>query len=226
MARSHLCALVGAPLLAPYRQMAQALRPEARAVFLPAELPSISLTTPYLQALGKAQLHGYPALRPRSLELLTLLLAHPEGITGESLARALYPEPNPQALRSELCRLRQQGFDIPSRPYRLLSPIEADFLKLQEALEQNQLYQALALYQGPLLPRSQAPGIELLRHRIEEQLRQAVLQQPDPELLYRLVQRIPDDLLLWETLLHRLSPQDPRYPAVWAWVKRLSAQYR
>ena len=77
-----------------------------------------------------------------------------------------------------------------------------------------------------MLPRSQAPGIELLRHRIEEQLKEAVLQHPDLELLYRLAQQIPDDLTLWETLLHRLSPQDPRHPAVRAWVRRLSAQYR
>jgi len=123
--------------------------------------------SPYLQTLGKAQLQGYPALRPRSLELLTLLLAHPEGIEGE-----------------------KQGLEVQNRPYRLLSPIEADFLQLQEALERNQLYQALTLYQGPLLPRSQAPGIELLRHRIEEQLKEAVLQQPDLELLYRLAQQI------------------------------------
>jgi len=225
MARGHLCALEGAPLPAPYRQMAQALHPEARSLFLQAELPSISLTTPYLQALGKAHLQGYPALRPRSLELLTLLLAHPEGIEGEKLAQELYPTPNPQALRSELCRLRQQGIEIQSRSYRLLSPIEADFLQLQEALEQNQLYQALTLYQGPLLPKSQAPGIELLRHRIEEQLKEAALQQPDLELLYRLAQQIPDDLTLWEALLERLSPQDPRHPAVRAWVRRLSAQY-
>jgi hypothetical protein len=51
--------------------------------------------SPYLQTLGKAQLQGYPALRPRSLELLTLLLAHPEGIEGEKLAQQLYPTPNP-----------------------------------------------------------------------------------------------------------------------------------
>lgn len=223
---AHLCALNGEPLPEPYRRLAQALRPEAKALFLPAELPPLTQATPYLQTLGKAQLQGFPALRPRSLELLTLLLAHPEGIEGEKLAQELYPTPNPQALRSELCRLRQQGLEVQNRPYRLLSPIEADFLQLQEALERNQLYQALALYQGPLLPRSQAPGIELLRHRIEEQLKEAVLQQPDLELLYRLAQQIPDDLTLWEALLHRLPPQDPRHPAVWAWVRRLSAQYR
>ncbi|WP_243454833.1 hypothetical protein [Meiothermus sp. CFH 77666] len=223
---AHLSALEGQPLPEPYRSMACSLRPEARALFLPAELPSLTLTTPYLQALGKAQLQGFPNLRPRSLELLTLLLAHPEGITGEALAQELYPEPNPMALKTEICRLRQQGFEIQSRPYRLLTPIEADFLRLQEALQQNQLYPALALYQGPLLPKSQAPGLEVLRNRIEEQLKRRVLDHPDPEPLYRLAQKLPDDLTLWEALLQRLPAQDPRYPAVLAWARRLSAQYR
>jgi len=160
MAQSHLCALEGTPLPAPYRQMAQALRPEARAVFLPAELPPISLNTPYLQTLGKAQLQGYPALRPRSLELLTLLLAHPEGIEGEKLAQELYPTPNPLALRSELCRLRQQGIEVQSRPYRLLSPIEADFLQLQEAPRTKPALPSPGPLPGP--PPAQKPGP---RHR-------------------------------------------------------------
>lgn len=221
---AHLSALEGASFPEPYRQMAQALRPQARALFLPAELPQPS-SNPYLQALGKAQLQGFPALRPRSLELLVLLLAHPEGIGGEKLARALYPEPNPQALKSELCRLRQQGFLIQSRPYRLLTPMRADFLELEEALQKGHLSQALALYWGPLLPKSQAPGIELLRNQLEERLKRAVVKQPGPEALYLLAQRIPDDLTLWEALLARLPEPDPRRPAVLAWVRRLSAQY-
>lgn len=223
-AAAHLAALEGVPLPEPYRRMAQALRPEARALFLPPELPPPA--TPYLRTLGAAHLEGFPALRPRSLELLTLLLAHPEGLSGEALAQALYPAPNPQALKSELCRLRQQGFEVQPRPYRLCTPIEADFLKLQEALQHHRLAEALSLYQGPLLPRSQAPGIELLRNHLEEQLKEAVLRQPDPEPLYRLAQRIADDLILWEALLERLPEQDPRRPAVRAWVRRLSAQYR
>lgn len=53
-----------------------------------------------------------------------------------------------------------------------------------------------------------------------------MLNHPDPEPLYRLAQKLPDDLTLWEALLQRLPAQDPRYPAVLAWVRRLSAQYR
>ncbi|WP_337870714.1 hypothetical protein [Meiothermus sp.] len=143
-----------------------------------------------------------------------------------ALAQALYPAPNPQALKSELCRLRQLGLEVQRRPYRLCTPIEADFLQLQEALQHHRLTEALSLYQGPLLPRSQAPGIERMRNQLEEQLKEAVLQQPGPERLYRLAQKIPDDLVLWEALLERLPEQDPRRPAVRAWVRRLSAQYR
>ncbi|GIW26260.1 hypothetical protein [Meiothermus sp.] len=223
---AHLCALDGAPLPEPYGGMALSLRPEARALFLPAELPSPNPAGPYLQTLGKAQLQGFPNLRPRSLEILTLLLADPEGITGEALAKELYGEANPQALKTELCRLRQAGLQIQSRPYRLLTPLEADFLKLQEALEQNRIQEALALYHGSLLPKSQAPGIEALRVRLEEALIGAVLQSGEPELLYRLAERLRDDLRVWEACLTALPPRDPRRPAVQAWVKRLSARYR
>lgn len=223
---AHLCALEGQPLPEPYQRMAQALRPEARSLFLPAELPSPTPAVPYLQALGQAHLEGFSSLRPRSLELLVLLLAHPEGLEGEALAQALYPVPNTQALKTELCRLRQAGLQIQSRPYRLLTSLEADFLRLQEALAQNRLHEAFALYQGPLLPRSQAPGIEALRARLEEALIQAVLRSGAPELLFRLAERLRDDLRVWEALLERLPKQDPRYPAVLSWVKRLSAHYR
>ncbi|RIH84255.1 hypothetical protein Mlute_01948 [Meiothermus luteus] len=223
---AHLCALDGAPLPEPYRWMAQALRPEARVLFLPTELPSLTPSVPYLETLGKAQLNGFPHLRPRSLELLVLLLAHPEGLAGEALAQGLYPEPNPQALKTELCRLRQAGFQIQSRPYRLLTPLEADFLKLQEALEQNRIQEALALYHGSLLPKSQAPGVEALRARLEEALVRAVLRSGEPGLLYRLAERLRDDLRVWEACLATLPPRDPRYPAAQAWVRRLSARYR
>lgn len=143
----------------------------------------------------------------------------------EALARELYVQPSPQALKTELYRLRQAGFHVASRPYRLTTPIEADLLRLQQALKEGRLEEALALYQGPLLPRSQAPGIERLRHQLEEQLKEAVLQQPSPEALYLLAQRIPEDLILWEALLRRLPPDDPRRPGVLAWVRRLSAGY-
>jgi hypothetical protein len=223
-AMAHLCALQGQSLPEAYQRMAQSLRPEARSLFLPAELPSP--VTPYLRALGQVQVLGLPPLRGRSLELLVLLLAYPEGLSGEKLSQELYGQVQLEALKTELYRLRQLGLHLASRPYRLFTPVEADFLAVEEALREGRLAQALTLYTGPLLPRSQAPGIELLRNQIEEKLKQAILRQPEPELLYLLAQRLPHDLLVWEALLQHLPPHDPRRPAVKAWVRRLSAEYR
>lgn len=227
-ARAHLSALEGASLPEPYRRLAHALRPEARLLFFP---KGLAWEGPFLYALGEARFMGLPALRPRGLELLVLLLAHPEGLPGERLARLLYGEGFREgetplsALRVEVHRLREAGLEVAARPYRLLTPLGADFLELREALREGDLPRALRLYRGPLLPRSQAPGIEELRLELEGALREAVLRSGDPGLLYGLAQRLGDDLLVWEARLEAMPPEDPRRPAVRAWVERLRRSY-
>lgn len=229
-ARAHLSALEGASFPEPYRRLAHALRPEARPLFLPRGL---AWEEPSLYALGEARLVGLPALRPRGLELLVLLLAHPEGLPGERLARLLYGEGFREgggetplsALRVEVHRLREAGLEVAARPYRLLTPLRADFLELREALREGNLPKALRLYRGPLLPRSQAPGIEELRLELEGALREGVFRSGDPGLLYGLAQRLGDDLLVWEACLEAMPSKDPRRPAVRAWVERLRRSY-
>ncbi|WP_234553682.1 hypothetical protein [Thermus caliditerrae] len=179
---------------------------------------------PHLQTLGEARLFGRP-LPLRQAELLVLLLARPEGWRGEALAQALYGDGNTPALRMELHRLRERGLVVGSRPYRLLSPLKADFLEVEEALHQGNLSRALRLYRGPLLPNSQAPGVEELRWELEASLRKAALSQGSLEALYALAERLRDDLELWEALLERLSPLDPRHPAVLARVERLRREW-
>ncbi len=93
------------------------------------------------------------------------------------------------------------------------------------ALSGRDLEQALALYQGPLLPWSQAPGVEALRLELEETLRRAVLASGDQEALFLLAERLGEDLEVWEALLEGLSPEDPRYPIARARVERLRREY-
>jgi len=227
---AHLSALEGASFPEPYRRLAHALRPEARPLFFPRGL---AWEGPFLYALGEARLVGLPALRPRGLELLVLLLAHPEGLPGERLARLLYGEGFREgggetplsALRVEVHRLREAGLEVAARPYRLLTPLRADFLELREALREGDLPRALRLYRGPLLPQSQAPGIGELRLELEGALREGFLSSGDPGLLYGLAQRLGDDLLVWEACLEAMPPKDPRRPAVRAWVERLRRSY-
>ncbi|GAB5603164.1 hypothetical protein FJNA_16900 [Thermus sp. FJN-A] len=200
--------------LAP--RLAPALRPEARAFLLG------QAEAPLLRFLGGGPL---PSLGPRGTEALALLLAHGEGLPGEALALALYGEPNLGALKVLLHRLRQRGFRISCAPYRLENPPPSDLGAFLKALSRGDLKEALARYQGPLLPWSQAPGVEELRLELEETLRQAVLAQGDTENLFLLAERLGEDLEVWEALLERLPPQDPRRSIAQARITRLRREY-
>jgi hypothetical protein len=205
--------MVEAPL-AP--QLGPGLRPEARAFFLgPAE------ATP-LRLLGGGPL---PSLGPRGTEALALLLAREEGLPGEALAEALYGEPNLGALKALLHRLREKGLRVSPSPYRLENPPPSDLSAFLRALSRGDLEEALALYRGPLLPWSQAPGVEALRLELEEALRRAVLAQGEVESLFLLAERLGEDLEVWEALLERLPPEDPRLPIARARVARLRREY-
>ena len=178
----------------------------------------------YFQALGEPRLNGKP-LPLRQAELLVLLLARKEGWRGEELALALYGEAKSPALRMEVLRLRQRGLAVESRPYRLAQALRADFLEVWEALRQGAPSEALARYRGPLLPQSQAPGVEALRAELEEALRRAVLAQGEVESLFLLAKRLGEDLEVWEALLERLPSQDPRRPIARARVERLREEW-
>ncbi|WP_135255728.1 hypothetical protein [Thermus caldilimi] len=220
LAASRLAWSRSTPLPPGFQGLALALRPEAQRLYLGPLAPEAG----GFRALGEARLFGKP-LPLRQAELLVLLLFRPEGWRGEALALALYGEANTPALRMELHRLRARGLAVASRPYRLLSPLRADFLEVREALEQVDLPRALQLYRGPLLPRSQVPAIEEMRGHLEEALRHKVLASGNPLLLEGLAERLGDDLELWEALLERLPPLDPRRPAVLARVGRLRREW-
>lgn len=179
-----------------------------------------------LQLLGQSRLtgpRGLVLLRPRGMEILALLLMEPDGWDSRDLIAALYgPNGRLASLKTEIQRLREvfPGV-ISARPWRLTLPIEADFIQLERRLNEGHLGAALNLYQGPLLPHSQAPAIELLRTRLEERLKTAVIKAGDPILLWRLAELIPGDLELWEALDRLLPAQDLRRPVVTTHMQRL-----
>jgi hypothetical protein len=178
----------------------------------------------HFQALGEPRLGGEP-LPLRQAELLVLLLVRKEGWRGEDLAQALYGEPNLGALKALLHRLREKGLRVFPSPYRLETPPPSDLSAFLRALSRGDLEEALALYRGPLLPWSQAPGVEALRLELEEALKQAVLAQGEVESLFLLAERLGEDLEVWEALLERLPPEDPRLPLARARVARLRREY-
>jgi GAF domain-containing protein len=130
-----------------------------------------------LVALGRRramleQMGGTVQLSPRHSEILTLLLLHPEGLSGEDLAFEIYGT-NVKAvtIRAEMSRLRRLlGCLLVPGPYRLVADVDADFLEVGRLLEAGDPAAAARSYVGPLLLRSTVPGIVGARERLERSL--------------------------------------------------------
>jgi tetratricopeptide (TPR) repeat protein len=161
----------------------------------------------------------------RWCEILAVLAFHPDGLNGERLSSQLYGDTgNMSTLKSNVSRMRK---DIPvsSRPYRIELPYSADFVQLDRELREGRVREAVELYQGPLLPESEAPFIVELRGHLEEALRQAALTSGDADILHALARRLGDDLELWEATTSKLSQNDPLLPLAKAHVKRISRSW-
>ncbi|WP_328907694.1 GAF domain-containing protein [Streptomyces sp. NBC_00234] len=169
-------------------------------------------------------------LSRRHSEILVALARHPEGIGGEELLLELYEDESvtPVTLRAELSRLRRllgPGL-LHSRPYRLAAPVDADFDTVARRLASGAVAAALGAYAGPLLPGSQSPAVVRLRHRIDDQLRAALIARNDPGLLadWAYSPWGEDDLPVWQALA-RAVPAG-RQAALLARVRRLDAEQR
>ncbi|GHF38227.1 transcriptional regulator [Streptomyces mashuensis] len=142
----------------------------------------------------------------RHSEIVLLLAGHPDGLTGDQLATALYGERSlpPVTLRAELSRLRRlAGGLLASRPYRLAVPVETDATAVERLLAEGEVREAVRAYAGPLLPSSEAPGVCRMRRLLEDRLRRAVLGSGDAGALQLWVDAPwgEDDLEVWERLL-------------------------
>jgi hypothetical protein len=186
-----------------------------------------------LSALGRGDgllsLSGrHLRLHRRHAEIMIMLAAYPEGLTGEQLAATLYDDlANPTTLRVEMTRLRRViGGALGSRPYRLTSVFATDFGEVAAALRGGDVAAAVAGYPGPLLPSSEAPGVVSQREWLDTRLRSAVLACSDPELVHTWADRCGrDDLAVWERL-HRIAPQMSAHRLVAAErARRLRAEY-
>ncbi|MEU6699896.1 GAF domain-containing protein [Pseudonocardia sp. NPDC046786] len=160
-----------------------------------------TLTLPFLGARAPvARRDGRPLrLGLRHAEVLTLLALHPEGMTADQLAGALYgDEGRPITVRAEMHRLRRcvgEG-TVRTQPYRLAARVDADFLRLREALRDGRVRDAAAeAARGPLLPTSESPGVRSEREHLVAATRTAVLRSGDPDALLALLRTDPDDEL-------------------------------
>ena len=149
-------------------------------------------------------------LFPQWIDVLALLAQYPEGLSPEQLLLLLYGDKGKlSTLKGILSKLRR-FVPITRPPYRLAIDFEADFLTLEAYLSKGHLRVGLELYRGPLLPKSDAPGVCEMRQTLDELLRQATLVSQDPDALLNLSERFEEDLELWEASVDALPKHDPR----------------
>lgn len=133
-----------------------------------------------LQTLGRAQcsasmLGQRTDLGLRHSEILVLLALHPEGLSGKELAVHLYGTPDKRVtVRAEMSRLRKLlGPLLAANPYRLVAEVCADFLDVQQLLDEGRRDAAAERYAGPLLPPSEVPAIAAARRALDDAVRAA-----------------------------------------------------
>jgi hypothetical protein len=173
--------------------------------------------------------HRTIRLTHRATEVLTLLASHPSGMTTEQLAVDLYGDAGqPGAARVQVSRLRKAlGGGVETEPYRLEIEIDSDSSRVGNLLDRGAVREAAEQYRGPLLPRSEAPGIVRDREALESWLRHAVMTAEDHEALWAWVQCPSghDDLPAWKRLLAQLDFDDPRRSLAATHVQSLRAMY-
>jgi hypothetical protein len=168
-------------------------------------------------------------LSRRHTEILALLCARPAGMTTDQLAAELYGDDGqPGTVRVQVHRLRKLlGQWIDTEPYRLSMDVQSDLARIQGLLDRGAVREAAERYAGPLLPRSEAPGVVRERDELEGWLRQAVLTADDDRALWAWLQcpSGEEDALAWKRFLGRLDYADPRRSLAAARVAALRAAY-
>ncbi|MCF3137901.1 MULTISPECIES: GAF domain-containing protein [unclassified Paenarthrobacter] len=190
-----------------------------------------------LQLLGRDQallsIDGRTvSLSARHSEILAILGNHPSGLSADDLCAQLYPgDGSAVTLRAEMVRLRKviQGLSpdaVPeSRPYRLPVELLPDSGQVLNCLQRGAHRIALEIYKGAVLPRSEAPGVVLLRERVSHLMREALLSDGSVDSLLKYAE-LPEaryDVDLRLAVLKLLPPRSPKRAAVVADLERIEA---
>lgn len=169
-------------------------------------------------------------LTARHAELLTLLAWHRAGLPADHLAELVFGRANAVGtVRAEMVRLRHLlQATVPqltplARPYRLPVPVDLDARIVLGLLDRGAHAAALTAYPGPLLPDSDAPGIEAIRAEVAARLRESMLESASTDVLMQYAQSAAGstDGQVWETLLHLLPARSPKRAGVVAHLDTL-----
>jgi len=118
-----------------------------------------------------------------------LLDSRVQGWSAEELAYELYGDAGtPQAIRTEMFRVRSMlGDAVESNPYRFVAGLtgRSDSRRVHRLLHEGQVTEALEAYSAPLLSRSGALAVQLLRDQLGLAVGSAVRSSGDAALLVR-----------------------------------------
>ena len=98
-------------------------------------------------------------LTHRQIEILCILVLHPEGINLDELHYALYGDRDisEKTLKAEMSQLRTLLPNcILSRPYKLVCEIQTDFTRAEQSLNTGFLASTFSLYKGSFLAKSES----------------------------------------------------------------------
>ena len=168
-------------------------------------------------------------LSPRHSEILLLLAAAPQGLSGDELAVLLYEDDGASStLRAELNRLRHLLGEemLLSRPYRVGAGVTGDWLAAEAMLAAGDLRGAMRTYRGPLLPRSTAPGVVRLRHALENAMRHALLRSGEADLMAAWTRSAwgRDDYEMWVAQRRAVGTGSPMIALVEGQIARLDRE--
>jgi hypothetical protein len=168
-------------------------------------------------------------LRPRHVEMLTILALHRGHLNADVMCAELYGDDgHPASVRVEMSRLRRLlPGTLESEGYRLTVPVGSDVRRVRALLDRGAVCDAAEAYPGPLLPGSVAPCIERTRDELEGWMRQAVITSDNADALWAWVRSSSGthDLLAWQRLLAALDYTDPRRSRAVARTRALRQEF-
>ncbi|MDN5587856.1 MAG: transcriptional regulator [Brevibacterium sp.] len=187
----------------------------------------------YLEVTGaRPQLSGPDGARMtlsgRHAEILLLLQRSHSGISSAGLADRLWALGGSEVtVRAEIARLRRAishlgDLRVDARPYRLRGDIDSDVERTHRALAQSDVETALNLYQGQVLPDSEAPGVREIGAELDALMRENLLQNGTWQQLWRFA-GLPEARDDSEVLMSVLRLAPPEAPERNAAVVRLEA---
>lgn len=169
----------------------------------------------FIQAFNKPQVflnQKKLSLTPRQIEIVTILALYPQGLELDNLHQVLYGNRLVSfgTLKAEMCYLRKiLGNLIGSRPYRLLSPVDGDFLQVEKSLDKGYSVSALQSYTGVFLAKTESPFLCSWRDALEARLSNILYQAKESDLLLQHIARFPEAVDAAERLMDILPFEHP-----------------